>query len=183
AEAGFRVNVHDVDRRVLNTLKSGRLPFIELQGEEQLARALANERLMFTSRPSEISPAAPVIITIGTPIDEFLTPVRKIIQDCVDALLPHLTDGQLLVLRSTVFPGTTDWIDGYLKRAGRMLKVAFCPERVVQGSGIKELKETPQIISGTTREAEEAAAQLFKPIVSELVRVNPREAEIAKLFN
>ena len=49
-------------------------------------------------------------------------------------------DGQLLVLRSTVFPGTTDWIDGYLKRKGRELKVAFCPERMVQGYGIEELK-------------------------------------------
>jgi UDP-N-acetyl-D-mannosaminuronic acid dehydrogenase len=124
-----------------------------------------------------------VIITIGTPIDEFLNPVRKVIQDCVDALLPYLTDGQLLVLRSTVFPGTTDWIDGYLQRQGRRLKVAFCPERVVQGKGVKELKETPQIISGTTEAAAQAAAKLFSPIACELVMATPREAEFAKLFN
>jgi UDP-N-acetyl-D-mannosaminuronic acid dehydrogenase len=183
AEAGFRVNVHDVDRDVLESLRSGRLPFIELGGEELLARALARKQLVFTSRPADISPNAPVIITIGTPIDEFLNPVRKVIADCVDALLPHLTEGQLLVLRSTVFPGTTDWIDGYLKRRGRQLKVAFCPERVVQGSGVKELKQTPQIISGTTQAAEEEAAKLFAPITSELVVAKPREAEFAKLFN
>jgi UDP-N-acetyl-D-mannosaminuronic acid dehydrogenase len=183
AEAGFRVNVHDVDCDVLESLQSGRLPFIELGGEDLLARALERKRLVFTSRPSDISPNAPVIITIGTPIDEFLNPVRKVIQDCVDALLPHLTEGQLVVLRSTVFPGTTDWMDGYLKRKGRRLKVAFCPERVVQGKGVKELKETPQIISGTTLPAEQAAAKLFAPIASELVIAKPREAEFAKLFN
>jgi UDP-N-acetyl-D-mannosaminuronic acid dehydrogenase len=183
AEAGFRVNVHDLDARVLEKLKAGCLPFIELGGEELLARALARKQLVFTSRPSEISPVSPVIITIGTPIDEFLNPVRKVIQDCVDALLPYLSDGQLLVLRSTVFPGTTDWIDAYLRRQGCRLKVAFCPERVVQGNGIKELKETPQIISGTTEEAAEEAARLFSPIASELVMVQPREAEFAKLFN
>jgi UDP-N-acetyl-D-mannosaminuronic acid dehydrogenase len=183
AEAGFRINVHDVDPAVLESLRCGRLPFIELGGEELLARALERKQLVFTSRPSDISPNAPVIITIGTPIDEFLNPVRQVVQDCVDALLPYLTEGQLLVLRSTVFPGTTDWIDGYLQRQGRRLKVAFCPERVVQGSGVKELKETPQIISGTTQAAARAAAKLFSPIVSELVMAKPREAEFAKLFN
>jgi UDP-N-acetyl-D-mannosaminuronic acid dehydrogenase len=125
----------------------------------------------------------PVIVTIGTPIDEFLNPVRKVVQDCVDSLLPHLADGQLLVLRSTVFPGTTEWLDRYVVRRGRNLKVAFCPERVVQGHGLKELKETPQIVSGTTPEAEEEAAKLFSGIAPELVRVRPREAELAKLFN
>ena len=183
AEAGFRVNVHDVDCTVIESLRAGRLPFIELGGEELLARALERKQLVFTSQPCDISPNAPVIITIGTPIDEFLNPLRKVIQDCIDALLPRLTDGQLLVLRSTVFPGTTEWIDEYLKRKGRRLNVAFCPERVVQGQGVKELKETPQIISGTTEDAEQAAAKLFSAIACELVRVKPREAEFAKLFN
>jgi UDP-N-acetyl-D-mannosaminuronic acid dehydrogenase len=183
AEAGLRVNVHDRDRAVLDSLRGGRLPFIELGGEALLARALARERLIFTSDPSEVSPEAPVIITIGTPIDEFLNPVRQVIQDCMDALVPYLADGQLLVLRSTVFPGTTEWIDSYLRRQGRALKVAFCPERVVQGKGIQELKATPQIVSGTTDAAEEAAARLFAPIAPELVMVKPREAEFAKLFN
>jgi UDP-N-acetyl-D-mannosaminuronic acid dehydrogenase len=183
AEAGFRVNVHDVNRGVLETLQAGRLPFIEYGGDELLASALERKRLVFTSSPADISPTGPVIITIGTPIDEFLNPVRDVVQDCVDALLPHLTDGQLLVLRSTVFPGTTDWLHGYLQRKGRDLKVAFCPERMVQGHGIRELKETPQIISGTTPAAQEEAGKLFSAISPELVAVTPREAEFAKLFN
>ena len=183
AEAGFRVNVHDINRDVLDTLQSGRLPFIEHGGEQLLAKALEQKRLVFTSSPADISSKGPVIITIGTPIDEFLNPIRKVVQDCIDALLPHLVDGQLLVLRSTVFPGTTDWLDDYLKRKGRALKVAFCPERVVQGHGIRELKETPQIISGTTPAAEAEAAKLFSAVTPELVVVQPREAEFAKLFN
>src|SRR5438034_1335670 len=58
------------------------------------------------------------------------------------------------VLRSTVFPGTTDWLTSYLLAKGRRLKVAFCPERVVQGNGLKELCDMPQIVSGTTLDAE-----------------------------
>ena len=183
AEAGYRVNVHDINREALETLRSGRLPFIEYGGEELLAKALKQNRLTFTSSPADISRNGPVIITIGTPIDEFLNPVRKVIQDCIDALLPHLADGQLVVLRSTVFPGTTDWLHAHMNRENRDLKLAFCPERMVQGHGIKELKETPQIISGTTPAAEQEAAKLFSAIAPELVVVTPREAELAKLFN
>ena len=183
AESGARVNVNDINETVLSTLQAGRLPFIEYGAEELLTRALANDRLVFTRRPDQISRRGPVIVAIGTPVDEYLNPVRKVIQDCVDALLPHLLDGQLLVLRSTVFPGTSDWLHVYLQRCGRKLKVAFCPERVVQGFGIQELKSMPQIISGTTKEAEEEAAALFVPLVAELVRLTPQEAEFAKLFS
>ncbi len=183
AEAGFRVNVHDINRQVLETLKSGRLPFIEQGGEALLVQVLRQDRLVFTSAPADISRTGPVIVTIGTPIDEFLNPTREVVQECIDDLLPHLADGQLLVLRSTVFPGTTDWLDGYLKRKGRNLKIAFCPERVVQGNGIRELKEMPQIVSGTSPAAEQEASKLFSAIAPELVVVTPREAEFAKLFN
>jgi UDP-N-acetyl-D-mannosaminuronic acid dehydrogenase len=105
-----------------------------------------------------------------------------VVQDCIDSLLPRLADGQLLILRSTVFPGTTDWLSDYLKEKGRRLKVAFCPERVVQGNGLPELREMPQIVSGTSEQAAEEAAALFERIAPEIVRLSPKEAEFAKLF-
>jgi UDP-N-acetyl-D-mannosaminuronic acid dehydrogenase len=183
AEAGNRVNVNDLNTDTIEILKSGQLPFIEHGAEELLRKALAAGRLIFTNSPCDLSTRGPVIVTIGTPVDEFLNPVRIVVQECIDSLLPYLVDDQLLVLRSTVFPGTTDWLHSYLEKKGRRLKIAFCPERVVQGYGIRELKEMPQIISGTTPEAEQEAAALFKPLVSELVVLAPMEAEFAKLFN
>jgi UDP-N-acetyl-D-mannosaminuronic acid dehydrogenase len=183
AEAGFRVNINDISKNALDTLKSGRLPFIEYDADDLLTKALANRRLAFTSTPDQISKRGPVIITIGTPVDEFLNPVRRVVQECINSLLPHVTDGQLLVLRSTVFPGTTDWLDSYIRTKGRDLKLAFCPERVVQGYGIKELREMPQIVSGTSPQAEQEAIALWKSIAPEVVVVTPLEAEFAKLFN
>jgi UDP-N-acetyl-D-mannosaminuronic acid dehydrogenase len=183
AEAGMRVNVNDLNQKSLATLQSGQLPFIEHEADGVLGQALANRRLVFTDSSDHISTSGPVIITIGTPIDEFLNPVRKVVQDCVDALLPALADGRLLVLRSTVFPGTTDWLTDYLQARGRKLRVAFCPERVVQGYGLKELREMPQIVSGTSVEAEREAAALFARIAPEVVVVSPIEAEFAKLFS
>ena len=127
AEAGMTVNVNDLNETVLASLRAGKLPFIEHGAAPLLSKALANHRLIFTSSPDAISSSGPVIVTIGTPVDEFLNPVQKAVQDCIDALLPHLKDDQLLILRSTVYPGTTAWLDSYLKRLGRNLKVAFCP--------------------------------------------------------
>ena len=183
ADAGLRVNVNDLNKDGLEALKAGRLPFIEHGAEPVLAKALANQRLVFTHSPNLISNGGPVVITIGTPIDEFLNPIRKVVQSCIDSALPVLKDGQLIVLRSTVFPGTTEWLASYLDGKGRKLKVAFCPERVVQGYGLKELREMPQIVSGTTSEAQREAAVLFERIVSEVVKVSPLEAEFAKLFS
>ncbi len=183
AEAGLRVNINDLNQTTLDTLQSGRLPFIEEGAEGLLAKALAGKRLVFTNSPDLVSTNGPVIITIGTPVDEFLNPVRKVVQGCIDWLLPALKDGQLVVLRSTVFPGTTDWLNNYLKIKGRKLDVAFCPERVVQGFGLKELGAMPQIVSGCTPEAERGAIELFERITPEVVVVQPLEAEFAKLFS
>lgn len=183
AEAGMTVNVNDLNEASLASLRSGKLPFIEHGAAPLLTKALADNRLIFTSSPAAIGRRGPVIVTIGTPVDEFLNPVQAAVQQCIDSLLPHVSDDQLLVLRSTVYPGTTDWLDDYLKRIGRKNRVAFCPERVVQGYGVKELREMPQIISATSPEAEKEATELFSRISPELVTVAPLEAEFAKLFN
>ena len=183
AEAGLRVNVNDLNKDSLDALQAGRLPFVEYGAEAALKNALLNGRLVFTNSSEHISTGGPVIITVGTPIDEFLNPVREVVQDCIDAVLPSLADGQLVVLRSTVFPGTTDWLASYLRTKARKMKVAFCPERVVQGNGLKELREMPQIVSGTTPEAECEATKLFGRITPEVVTVSPIEAEFAKLFS
>jgi UDP-N-acetyl-D-mannosaminuronic acid dehydrogenase len=183
AEAGLTVNVNDLNENALATLKSGKLPFIEHGAAPLLAKALASNKLLFTSAPNAISHTGPVIITIGTPVDEFLNPVQAEVQRCIDGLLPHVADEQLLILRSTVYPGTTDWLHDYLKRLGRKNRVAFCPERVVQGYGIKELREMPQIISATSPDAEKEAIAIFGRIAPEVVVVKPIEAEFAKLFN
>jgi UDP-N-acetyl-D-mannosaminuronic acid dehydrogenase len=183
AAKGLKVNVNDLNLDNLACLRAGRLPFIEHGAEGLLTNALRDKRLIFTNKPSEISNSGPVIVTIGTPIDEFLNPERHVVQQCIDMLLPHLHDEQLLVLRSTLYPGTTDWISAYLLRLKRGFKVAFCPERIVQGYGVDELAAMPQIVSGTTPDAAEEAAALFRTIAPEIVLLDPIEAEFAKLFN
>jgi UDP-N-acetyl-D-mannosaminuronic acid dehydrogenase len=182
AAKGLRVNVNDLNLETLGSLRQGRLPFIEYGAEELLAKALRDNRLIFTNASTDISNSGPVIVTIGTPVDEFLNPERHVVLECIDSILPHLRDGQLLVLRSTLYPGTTDLVRRHIERKKRRLKVAFCPERIVQGYGVEELSRMPQIVSGTTPEAAEEAAALFRIIAPEIIMLDPIEAEFAKLF-
>src|SRR5262249_52752677 len=168
--------VHDINETALATLRSGKLPFIEHGTAPILARALAGNKLIFTSSASAIGRSGPVVITIGTTVDEFLNPVQLEVQRCVDNLLPHLAEDQLLILRSTVYPGTTDWLQDYLRRLGRRNSVAFCPERVAQGYGVKELREMPQIVSATSEDAEKEASEIFRRIGPELLVVTPIDA-------
>jgi UDP-N-acetyl-D-mannosaminuronic acid dehydrogenase len=182
AAKGLTVNVNDLNRTSLAALKSGRLPFIEYGADDLLSAALRDHKLIFTSSPDAVSKSGPVIVTIGTPVDEFLNPERDVVLNCLDSLLPYLSDGQLLILRSTLYPGTTASVAAHLKRKKRDLKVAFCPERIVQGYGIEELSRMPQIVSGTTPEAVQEATDLFRIIAPEIVELTPIEAEFAKLF-
>jgi UDP-N-acetyl-D-mannosaminuronic acid dehydrogenase len=182
ARHGLRTLIHDIDRRALELLASGRMPFLEEGGEAQLRELLPTGRLRFSSSVAEIAHVPHVILTIGTPVDEFQSPMVRVIVDCIDELLPHLTDGQTLILRSTVFPGVTEHLHRHLERRGRKLHVAFCPERVVQGHSLRELQALPQLVSGTTAEAEDIAARLFARIAPRIVRMSPKEAEFAKLF-
>jgi len=182
ASKGFRVLIYDVNPHAFDIMRQGRLPFIEEGGEELLQQVLPTNRIGFSSDPARIRKVPNLILTIGTPIDEFHNPMRDVVLDCVGDLLPHLDAVRLIVLRSTVSPGTTEDLTRFLKRRGRDIAVAFCPERVVQGMAIKEIQTMPQIVSGTSPEAVKLAMDLFQKIATDVVCMKPMEAEFAKLI-
>jgi len=179
---GLKTLVYDINVETLAMIASGKMPHLEFDAEPILKDALKGGDFHLTADSADLTGMGAVVITVGTPVDEFLNPVHKAIRECVDGLLPYLADGQLIVLRSTVYPGTTEWLDRYLKSKGKNVKMAFCPERVVQGHAIRELSEIPQIISGTSAEAVAAAEELFRKIARHIVHMEPMEAEFAKLF-
>jgi UDP-N-acetyl-D-mannosaminuronic acid dehydrogenase len=182
AEKGLQTLIYDISQKALDVLAKGTLPFLEEGGEPLLKEVLAGRKLGFSNEVGDIRGIPYVVLTIGTPVDEFHNPVLRVLTDCMDALLPYLSDDQTIILRSTVFPGATDFLDGYLKSHGRQSLVAFCPERVVQGKAIREIQSLVQMVSGTTKAAEESAAQLFGRVAHKIVRLRPMEAEFAKLF-
>ena len=182
ANAGADVTLFDTQSERVTEVAAGKMPFLEWGAETELSRALGCGRLRATTDPASISPAEVVIVTIGTPVDEFLDPKVRSFDRAIRALHPHFRPGQLLVLRSTVFPGMTDRLINWFREAGPVLDIAFCPERIAQGYALKELFELPQIVSGSSRIALERAKTLFRLLTPDLVELPPLEAELAKLF-
>ena len=182
AHKGMRVLLVDINAEALEIIRSGRMPAIDEGAEPILQEALKKGLLQFSTKTAEATRAKNIVITIGTPVDEFHTPEHRLMQRCINDLLPGLNDDHLLLLRSTVSPGTTEWVHRYLQRHGKKSLVSFCPERVVQGFSIRELQEMPQIVSGATPAAASGAARLFGTIAKEIIELAPMEAEFAKLF-
>ncbi len=182
AHAGMRVMIYDIDEKSLARIARGEMPFVEHDAQAMLDDALAKKRLIFTHDPAASHGVPNLIVTIGTPMDEFLNPDVAVIRRWVEGFLPHIADDQLVMLRSTLYPGTTAWLDTLLRSLGRKPRIAFCPERIVQGQAIRELPTLPQIVSGTTPEAEASAADFWSQITPTIVRLSPIEAEFAKLF-
>src|SRR6266540_135724 len=166
---GRTVRICDINQAALDTIAVGRMPFRENGAQPLLEKALATGRLELTPSPSAVAGASTVILTIGTPIDEFLNPTWRSIEQCVTSLLPFLSDGQLIVLRSTVYPGVTEWLAGFFASHGKRVSVAYCPERIAEGHAIEELQTLPQIVSGITPEAEQRATALFSTFVPSIV--------------
>ena len=177
-----RVLIYDLNQKQMDIIRSGRMPFIEHGAEPLLQDVLSKGLLRFTSQPKDMAGVTTIVITIGTPVDEFLNPSLRAITRCFDDLLPFLSEEQLIVIRSTVYPGVTESMAKYVRSKGKRLKLAFCPERIVEGHAVEELQTLPQIVSGTTSDAEEEAAKFFSLIAPQVVRLAPIEAELLKVF-
>ena len=182
ASRGFRTLIYDTNAAAVRSILEGKFPFMEEGGDALLREVLATGLLTGSSRPEDIAGAETLIVTIGTPVDEFQNPIWDAVTSCLRTLLPHLPATKLIILRSTVAPGTTERLQRFLDEQGRPIPVAFCPERVVQGKAIHEILHVPQLISGTSPEAERAAAAIFHRLGVSLVPLKPKEAEMAKLF-
>jgi UDP-N-acetyl-D-mannosaminuronic acid dehydrogenase len=182
AHAGARVSLLDIDEARVREVMAGRMPFYERGGESALRTALATGKLRATLDPAAVSTAEVVVVTIGTPVDEFLDPAIRSFDRAMDAVLQQMRSGQLLVLRSTLFPGVTDRLARQIGEQKLGIDVAHCPERIAQGYALEEIGTLPQIVGGATPAATRRAAALFRVLGVKVVELTPVEAELSKLF-
>jgi UDP-N-acetyl-D-mannosaminuronic acid dehydrogenase len=182
ADSGLRTVIYDLDRRKVEQIRSGEMPFFEEGAEEMLRRTLAAGRLEVEDRAEPISDCRFLVMIIGTPVDEHLNPSFTAIDRALRAALQYLRDGQILILRSTVFPGTSLRIQRFLAEAGLDIQVACCPERVAQGYSLREFRELPQLLSAFEPATLEAVRGLFAHFAREFVAMSPMEAELCKLM-
>ena len=181
ANKGFDVAVLDKNLEAMEMAKKGIMPFKEKDGTKNLKKAL-KKKIKFYNKPSNFISNSTVVITVGTPVDNFLNPDMGQIKDCIDTLIPYLKKNQLIILRSTVYPGTSSWLYKYLLKK-KKCDIAFCHERVIQGYTFDEIEKLPQIIAANSKKAEKRATDIFSKISKKIVYSSLKEAEFSKLFS
>lgn len=186
AEKGHKVYGLDVDSEKIKLLSKGQLPFME-EGAEVLLKKHVNKQFIPTTDFSQISKSKIVILTLGTPVDDNMNPSLVQIDNALVSIKPYLKQGQMMILRSTVSPGTTNYVKSSLNdlpkmEVGKNFYLAFCPERIAEGKSIKELEDIPQIIGGADRISAQKAGEFFEDLGIAINKSDDVSAELAKLF-
>jgi UDP-N-acetyl-D-glucosamine dehydrogenase len=185
AEAGHEVVGVDVNARVVASLGEGR-SHIEDVSDETLQGIL--ERFHPTPRYADLAKVDAVIVAVPTPLTANREPDLQPLIDTGTALANVLQEGQLVVLESTTYPGTTRERFGPLLEesglaAGRDFNLAFSPERIDPGRTDFTLKTTPKVVGGLTDECRRRAVELYDEVCDEVVEVStPEAAELTKLL-
>jgi UDP-N-acetyl-D-mannosaminuronic acid dehydrogenase len=183
ASSGYRTGLYDIAQSKVDAVNAGKMPFIEANEDGLLGRLVESKVLFATSDPQVIKRARVVILTIGTPVDEHLNPRIQDVLNAVDTLTPYFKSGQTIILRSTLFPGTSQRIADYFADRKLDVSIAFCPERIAQGKALTEMRELPQIISAFDDRGHAVAEEIFGKItLGKTFTLRPIEAELAKLF-
>jgi len=190
ARVGLRVLGLDADEGRRRSIELGKMPFHEPGADQPLLEAVNSGRLTVHADPGDVVGLADVVIlSVGTPLAADLRADYGQLRAALATMAPHLRRGQLLILRSTVSPGTLVKVVGpYLRDAAPNvadgLLLATCPERIAEGKAMAELATLPEIVGGIDQASTEAAAELFRLLGPDKLMhlTDPTSAELAKLF-
>jgi UDP-N-acetyl-D-mannosaminuronic acid dehydrogenase len=184
ARKGFTVHGMDVSPRVVSTLAAGRPHLFEPGVEEGLRSFLGDRLHVGAALPSGALDA--VVICVSTPVDtETQQPALANLQSAARHVAERCRPDTLVIVRSTVPVGASRAVvlPELLARWGRA-RLAFAPERTIQGQALRELEELPQVVGGLDAESRDAAAALFGRVARKVVPVSSLEAaELVKLVN
>ena len=181
ASKKFNVTLIDVNKNAVDKINSKTLPFKE-EGAEELLQKHIGKNLIATTDVNKVKEQSVVVFVTGTPVDEHHNPKIKDVLKIIKTYLPLMNKEQLIILRSTIFTGTTEIIYEMLKEELCTVKLAFSPERIVQVQGIEEIYKLPQIISATSAIARKEADEIFSKVAKKTIHLEPQEAELAKLM-
>jgi len=187
ADRGLRVIGIDRDSARLAAVRDGRMPFAETGAQELLERVHARGSLALSERVADGARARHIVLTLGTPSFSHIEIDMRDIRSALDDLLGVLAGGHTVILRSTIAPGTTEFVAGYLAKhrgfnVGEELFVAHAPERIAAGRFLEEIDTLPCIIGGVGERSGDAAAELFSVFAAPIVQTTPAQAELAKIW-
>jgi UDP-N-acetyl-D-mannosaminuronic acid dehydrogenase len=183
ADHGLRVLGIDNDEHRLELLRAQRMPFRETGAQELLDRV----ELALSNHIGDAAQATHIVITLGTPSFSHIEIDISQIRQALDELTGELRAGQSLILRSTVAPGTTDYVAAYLRRhttleVGSEVFVAHAPERIAAGRFVEEIHSLPCIIGGVGAGSGAVVGELFSVFGAPVVQTTAVQAELAKIW-
>lgn len=182
ANVGYSVVALDISKQTVDLINSGRMPFHEDGAQELLTKTLRKKTFKASTVHKVIEEADVLVVVIGTPVDEHLNPDPNAVVNAVSACTPYMNSKQLVILRSTVFPGVTERVKDLLAASNLFPEIAFCPERILEGHALDELGKLPQIIGTSSKKAAERSSEIFAALGVKTIVVSAEEAELAKLF-
>jgi UDP-N-acetyl-D-mannosaminuronic acid dehydrogenase len=187
ADRGLRVLGVERDPERVAALREGRMPFAEPGADELLAGLTGSGRFDVAERASDAARASSIVLTVGTPTFSHIEIDMGDIRSVLDDLLPVLEPGHLVVLRSTIAPGTTEFVAGYLEKqrgfsVGDDVFVAHVPERIAAARFLEEIETLPCIVGGVGAGSGDRAASLFSVFGAPIVQTSPVQAELAKIW-
>jgi UDP-N-acetyl-D-glucosamine dehydrogenase len=187
ANVGFDVLGFEVDQSKADAITAGR-SYIPDVPQAEVARLAASGHLAATTDFSQLSTCDAVSVCVPTPLRKTRDPDLTYIVEATKSIARHLRKGQLIVLESTTYPGTTvEVVAPQLEAAGHRVGVdfhlAFSPERIDPGNKVYTVTNTPKIIGGMTPRCNEVAKTLYEAIVSTVILMSsPTAAEMVKLL-
>ncbi|MFX0206356.1 MAG: nucleotide sugar dehydrogenase [Candidatus Hodarchaeota archaeon] len=189
AEKGFDVVGVDTDAKKISKIQRKVMPFLEEGAGELLKKNYGKSfrAIHETFLDAVVRDASYVIVTLGTPLNDTYGPDLSQVEGLFKKLIPNLTKGQTIILRSTISPGTTELLSRKMQdsgyNVGKDIFLAYCPERISEGRSIEELGEIPQIIGAPDKKSGLKAKELFSKISPIILLTDPRSAELAKLYS
>ena len=173
-----KVILYDKNKINLNLIEKSKLPFMEKNGLKLLKKN--KKRIFPTSNKKFLKNTKIIIICIGTPVENS-KPDLKFFFKVFKEIKPFLNPKKLLIVRSSIYPGSIYKIQKYLGK--KYKNISYCPERVVQGESISELPKLPQIISGLSPLSINQSKNIFNLICKKTIVTSILEAELIKLFS
>jgi UDP-N-acetyl-D-mannosaminuronic acid dehydrogenase len=179
ANKGYKVILIDKNLYNIDLINKGVSPYKEDKAEYYLKKSLEKKRIFSTNDFNEISKTQYIIICIGTPVNSNFKPNLKNFFRLIKKLKKKINKKQTLIIRSSIYPGLCEKVSKILN----FKNLCYCPERVVQGKMLVEIKNLTQIISGINEASVKKAKLLFKKICKKTIITSILEAELIKLFS
>ena len=181
SDANFDVFSVDIDINAINKIKTKSMPFFEA-GAQKILNSNLEKTFHISNNYNEVKDSQIVIMVIGTDLDASQNPDPDKFLEVIKYVIPYLDQNKVFILRSTISIGLYAKAESLVREAYPDIVMGYCPERILEGNALNEIRELPQVIGVRSDREFESISEIFTKFGVETIRATPEEAELIKLF-